>query len=231
MGKADSTRLSFGITKDNFVEVINSLRAQIDRDIRYSEVLGDLLRVEGVPLYDSSALIHALSIALESSFSKLDGAKCMEEINRFCYDLNFGTVEGSDIKTPEDLWYKLTRAKEVFTSNCTGVCGICTDCSSDKEEGEEFSEEDAKELEDALDRFFEHISKGRLEPMDEGEEEDEESLLSPIPKEAFKFMEEINNSMLSLQEYVTIEDLEVKGEGEDKVINFYISEKEKDGNY
>lgn len=87
------------ITKPQFIVAIEALELQYRKDVMFNQKVTALfdMQSEGLPLYDNSVLRTVIINLLGLEFDKT-------EIERFCYELDFGKAEGADIKTAEDLW-------------------------------------------------------------------------------------------------------------------------------
>lgn len=97
-------------TKDTFIEIINALREQYVLDVSYSVLLEKLLNADTVPSYDNSKLVNLLITMLQVQFPPMDGI-C--EIERYCYELDFGYTDGFQVISASDLWEQLQTNKVV----------------------------------------------------------------------------------------------------------------------
>lgn len=96
--------------KQTFINTINVLKEQYDYDEAYTTQLESLIHVEGIPSYNNSILINHIMGSLQAQFIPLNG-DC--EIERYCYELNFGYIDGIQRITPEDLWTALIDKKSL----------------------------------------------------------------------------------------------------------------------
>lgn len=97
------------ITKDLFVEVVESVRIQLVQDAEYSNNLADVLKLgeDGVPVYNNALLIKSLLKLLQVYFPKQDGFCAIEH---YMFEINFGNIgTEQDLITLDDLWYELTK--------------------------------------------------------------------------------------------------------------------------
>jgi hypothetical protein len=97
------------ITKELFVEVIESVRIQLVQDAEYSNNLANVLKLgeDGVPVYNNTLLIRSLLKLLQVYFPKKDGFCAIEH---YMFEINFGNVgTEQDLITIDDLWYELTK--------------------------------------------------------------------------------------------------------------------------
>lgn len=94
------------ISESEFVKIITSLMKQHDLDVAYCKKLSELINGNDIPVYDNSVLVNCLISYLQGYFPPLHG-DC--EIERFCFELNFGRANGSDdaVIEPSDLYYSL----------------------------------------------------------------------------------------------------------------------------
>ncbi len=97
--------------ESTFVATINVLREQYEFDASYSELFSKVLSAEGVPAYDNSKLVNHLFKLLQEQFPPRDGV-C--EIERYCWDLDFGYVDGVQLISPSDLYHSLMSGKVVM---------------------------------------------------------------------------------------------------------------------
>jgi hypothetical protein len=96
--------------KQNFIETINVLKNQYEYDTSYCTLLEKLIQADSVPPYDNSKLINHIMGELQKRFPAVDG-QC--EIERYCYELNFGYADGKQVITPKDLWYALVNKQSL----------------------------------------------------------------------------------------------------------------------
>lgn len=95
------------ITKEIFISTIDSLQAQVSRDINASNAISQVFDTDAV--YDNSLLVKAVIKLLQIHFPKDDKGFC--EIEHYCFDMNFGKIQGEELVTAEDLWDRLTEIK------------------------------------------------------------------------------------------------------------------------
>ena len=100
------------LPKEIFVSVIESLREQSCRDIEASIAMNKVFATDA--LYDNSLLIKSTIKLLQLFFPKAENGFC--EIEHYCFEMNFGKIQGQELITTEDLWDRLNtdRAKERF---------------------------------------------------------------------------------------------------------------------
>ncbi len=97
--------------ENEFIEAINALKKQNDLDRDYSNRIEQLIAAENVPSYNNSALINYIISTLQKKFVPVNG-DC--EIERYCFELNFGYKDGKQSITPSDLWYALVNKQTLF---------------------------------------------------------------------------------------------------------------------
>ena len=85
------------INREQFIESIEALKLQNDKDLLFNLSITELLKCDHMPMYDNSALSVTIISLLGLEFDAT-------EIERYCYELNFGRVLDADLKTIEDLW-------------------------------------------------------------------------------------------------------------------------------
>lgn len=95
------------ITKDDFISTVESLQLQVSKDINASNAISQVFATDSV--YDNSLLVKAIIKLLQIHFPKDENGFC--EIEHYCFDMNFGRIQGQDLITPEDLWDRLTEIK------------------------------------------------------------------------------------------------------------------------
>lgn len=100
------------ITKEIFISTIDSLQAQVSRDINASNAISQVFDTDAV--YDNSLLVKAVIKLLQIHFPKDDKGFC--EIEHYCFDMNFGKIQGEELVTSEDLWDRLN-AEKVYWHN------------------------------------------------------------------------------------------------------------------
>lgn len=91
------------ITKEIFISTIESLREQSFRDISASNAISKVFDTDA--LYDNSLVIRATIKLLQVFFPKDENGFC--EIEHYCFDMNYGKIEGMDLISAEDLWDRL----------------------------------------------------------------------------------------------------------------------------
>ncbi len=97
-------------TESTFIKTIEVLKEQHEIDLSYSLLLEKTLGADNVPPYDNSRLKNHLFILLQTEFTPKNG-HC--EIERYCWELNFGMSDGKQVITPSDLYYSLLRAAKL----------------------------------------------------------------------------------------------------------------------
>lgn len=97
-------------TKEDFFEIIAAIEKQNEFDLGYAKLLSQVTSVSDVPTYDNSSLTNLLFSLLQRQFPAVDG-EC--EIERYCYALNFGWVDGNRVITYDDLWLALITRKSI----------------------------------------------------------------------------------------------------------------------
>jgi len=93
------------LTKEVFISTIESLQTQVSKDIAASNAISKVFDTDAV--YDNSLLVKALIKLLQIHFPKDENGFC--EIEHYCFDMNFGKIQGQELITPEDLWDRLDR--------------------------------------------------------------------------------------------------------------------------
>lgn len=101
------------ITKEVFISTIDSLQAQVSRDIAASNAISQVFDTDAV--YDNSLLVKAVIKLLQIHFPKDENGFC--EIEHYCFDMNFGKIQGEELVTAEDLWCRLNM-EEVVVGDC-----------------------------------------------------------------------------------------------------------------
>lgn len=99
------------ITKEIFISTIDSLQAQVSRDIDASNAISQVFDTDAV--YDNSLLVKAVIKLLQIHFPKDDKGFC--EIEHYCFDMNFGKIQGEELVTAEDLWDRLNASETGYT--------------------------------------------------------------------------------------------------------------------
>lgn len=101
-------------TKETFLMTIDALEKQNEFDRGYANVLSGVLNASDVQTYDNSSITNLLFTLLQRQFVPVDG-NC--EIERYCYELNFGWADGNRIYTPEDLWNALIERRSLVVDS------------------------------------------------------------------------------------------------------------------
>jgi len=89
--------------QDIFVSAIEAIRLQLAQDRDYSFTLAKVLGAEDMPLYDNSLLIGNIIALIQTHFV----ADVKEDIEHFCFQMNFGKIGEDTIMTTEELYNKL----------------------------------------------------------------------------------------------------------------------------
>lgn len=97
-------------TQETFAKTIAALKKQHEIDTAYANSIERLINAENVPAYNNSALTNHIFWMLQRQFPSSNG-DC--EIERFCYQLNFGFWGGKQVLTADDLWEALHRRKSL----------------------------------------------------------------------------------------------------------------------
>lgn len=97
------------ITLQKFSHAIAIIEKQMLTDKRNSSFIEKVFPCSVVGVYDNSELIKSIIGLLQEWFPKDKNNQC--EIERFCYDLNFGKLNGDVVLTVENLYFKLTNKK------------------------------------------------------------------------------------------------------------------------
>ncbi len=93
------------IDKQLFETLIKAIKDQHDKDSIYRKKLSDLSKCDDVEFYDNSSLINSIFTLLQKAFTQKEKGFCL--IEHFCWELNFGSVADSNMKTISDLWESL----------------------------------------------------------------------------------------------------------------------------
>jgi len=102
------------ITKDLFVELINSLREQHFIDYKNGLDLSNIFNSVAI-FYDNSILVNAIFSVFKNFLSN----DMISEIQSYCYEQNFGRIETEDsvtIETPEELFERLSSVYKLKTN-------------------------------------------------------------------------------------------------------------------
>ena len=97
------------LPKEIFISTLDCLREQTLKDIDASNAISKVFATDAV--YDNSLLIRATIKLLQVFFPKGENGFC--EIEHYCFDMNFGKIDGRDLITSEDLWDRLDRIEVV----------------------------------------------------------------------------------------------------------------------
>lgn len=87
-----------------FVETITVLQKQYEFDASYTTLLERVINADALPTYNNSLLINHLFSLLQRQFPAV-GENC--DIERYCYELNYGFFGGKQVLTAVDLWDSL----------------------------------------------------------------------------------------------------------------------------
>lgn len=105
------------LTKEKFIEAIEALKEQYDFDASYTKIIEEAFRVDSSSPYDNSNLVNFIMRLLQEKFPAIDGDCAIEH---YCYESNFGRVNGNTI-TAEQLWDQLN-AKKADVGNNIRFC-------------------------------------------------------------------------------------------------------------
>lgn len=97
-------------TESTFVKTIEVLREQHEIDLSYSVLMEKSLGAENVPPYDNTRLVNQLFLLLQEQFPPKNGV-C--EIERYCWELGFGIVDGKQVISPSDLYFVLLKSEKL----------------------------------------------------------------------------------------------------------------------
>lgn len=99
------------ITKEIFVDTINSLQKQIEYDIKIGEFIKESFGIEyEAVLYDNSIVTMALFKILQHIFPP-EKSHC--EIEHYCFNLNFGKpTPESEYESPKELYDRLIKYRK-----------------------------------------------------------------------------------------------------------------------
>ena len=96
------------IEKSKFVEAIDSIRFQLTKDIKSSELMAEAFGVDELSLYDNEFLIKSIISLLQIWFPLGEDNFC--EISHYCFCLNFGKPSpDSELETTEMFYDRLTK--------------------------------------------------------------------------------------------------------------------------
>lgn len=93
------------MTKQIFINAIESIRIQMANDKDYSYALGELLKSD-VQLYDNSKLIKSIIELLHIFFPRNEAG--YSELEFYCFESQFGKFGYDDFLSSEGLWELLT---------------------------------------------------------------------------------------------------------------------------
>lgn len=104
------------ILKEVFISSIEAIRLQQHKDSLSADLIGKVFNTDDVNPYDTSLLTITIIQLLQAFFPKDENGFC--EISHYCFEMNFGKIDGMDLITPEDLWDRLVcQEKEVVDNN------------------------------------------------------------------------------------------------------------------
>lgn len=92
------------ISKEKFVLIIDSLKAQYDYDKGYAFGLSELIKTDDVVMYHNGILTNTILSLLREHFPKDNDGHC--ELEHYCYVLNFGS-DGDSYENAEELYDRL----------------------------------------------------------------------------------------------------------------------------
>lgn len=93
------------ILKEVFISSIEAIRLQQHKDSLSADLIGKVFNTDSVNPYDTSLVTLAIIQLLQVFFPKDENGFC--EISHYCFDMNFGKIDGMELITPEDLWDRL----------------------------------------------------------------------------------------------------------------------------
>jgi hypothetical protein len=93
--------------KNDFIGIIDVLEQQHEYDASYVVLIEQIIKANDVPTYDNTKLVNHFFSLLQRQFPPDEQGTC--EIERYCYELNFGWVDGNRAITPADLWDALEK--------------------------------------------------------------------------------------------------------------------------
>jgi hypothetical protein len=95
------------IEKQTFIEAIEAMRYQYEKDKEHSESIGKIFSTEDCNLYDNENLYKKIIELLRIWFPVDENGHC--EISSYCFEMNFGKpTSNSEWETPEMLYERLT---------------------------------------------------------------------------------------------------------------------------
>lgn len=104
------------ILKEVFISSIEAIRIQNYKDSVSADLIGKVFNSDSVNPYDTSLLSKTIIQLLQVFFPRDKNGFC--EIEHYCFEMNFGKVDGMEFISPEDLWDRLNM-KEVVVGDCT----------------------------------------------------------------------------------------------------------------
>lgn len=96
------------ITLQKFSSTIVVIEKQMLTDKRNSSFIEKVFPHSIINVYDNSELIKSIIGLLQEWFPRDENGFC--NIEHYCYDLNFGKLNGEDVLSIENLYFKLTTA-------------------------------------------------------------------------------------------------------------------------
>lgn len=103
------------ILKEVFISSIEAIRLQQYKDSLSADLIGKVFNTDDVNPYDTSLLTITIIQLLQVFFPKDESGFC--EISHYCFEMNFGKIDGMDLITPEDLWDRLVYQKKEVAGN------------------------------------------------------------------------------------------------------------------
>ncbi len=95
------------IEKQTFIEAIEAMRIQYEKDKLHSDSIGKIFSTEDCNLYDNENLYKKIIELLRIWFPVDENGFC--EIETYCFQMNFGKpTPNSEWETPEMLYERLT---------------------------------------------------------------------------------------------------------------------------
>lgn len=94
-------------TKESFIQLVDVLREQYDKDCAYAHKMGELLNSAEIPTYNWDSVNRFLVSQIQKQFPPSKEGEC--EFERYCFELNFGRdLDSNVVITPEMLWDKMS---------------------------------------------------------------------------------------------------------------------------
>ena len=103
------------ILKEVFISSIEAIRLQQHKDSLSADLIGKVFNTDSINPYDTSLVTLAIIQLLQVFFPKDENGFC--EISHYCFDMNFGKIEGMELITPEDLWDRLVYGEKEVTDD------------------------------------------------------------------------------------------------------------------